>query len=296
MQPLLPRLAKQAPWLRDRGLKALNRLNLLLVDYPIDPQPRWGYGKPEHTQLHDLLSAYRSDYEGWLERFGEYREAFGAIDLEPGLDPAEPHWNNRFFSGLDAAALYGFLAERKPQRFVEVGSGISTKFARRAIRDLGLPTTITSIDPHPRAEIDAICDRVIRSPIERADLSLFATLTAGDVVLVDNSHRALQNSDVTVVFLDVLPILAPGVVVGIDDILLPWDYPPEWRYRYYSEQYALAAFLLGGHAGYRIELPDAYVTRDQALARTAAERLRLPIAMHGSTFWMSSIASSSTRS
>ena len=41
------------------------------------------------------------------------------------------------------------------RQMLEIGSGNSTKFARRAIRDHRLCTRITSIDPHPRAEIDA---------------------------------------------------------------------------------------------------------------------------------------------
>ncbi len=33
---------------------------------------------------------------------------------------------------------------------------------------------------------------------------------------------------------------------AVHDIFLPDDYPPEWADRYYSEQYLLAAWLLGG--------------------------------------------------
>ena len=51
---------------------------------------------------------------------------------------------------------------RRPRRFIEIGSGNSTKFARRAIRDHWLNTSIVSIDPFPRSEIDAICDEVVR--------------------------------------------------------------------------------------------------------------------------------------
>jgi len=61
--------------------------------------------------------------------------------------------------------------------------------------------------------------------------------------MVDNSHRCFQNSDVTVVFLDVLPRLRSGVIIYIDDVYLPYDYPPEWSMRYYSEQYLLAVVV-----------------------------------------------------
>ena len=40
---------------------------------------------------------------------------------------------------------------------MQIGSGNSTKIARKAINDQKLKTKITSIDPHPRIEIDLIC-------------------------------------------------------------------------------------------------------------------------------------------
>ncbi len=33
---------------------------------------------------------------------------------------------------------------------------------------------------------------------------------------------------------------------GIHDIFLPNDYPTEWNNRFYSEQYLLMMYLLGG--------------------------------------------------
>ena len=89
--------------------------------------------------------------------------------------------------------------------------------------------TITSIDPQPRAEVDAICDEVVRSPLEDTDLSVFDTLDAGDILFVDNAHRVLPNSDATVVFLEVLPrltvpvattphLIALKVLAGLDDV------------------------------------------------------------------------------
>jgi hypothetical protein len=50
------------------------------------------------------------------------------------------------------------IASKRPKQYFEIGSGNSTKFARQAIRDHGA-TRIVSIDPSPRAEIDAICGR-----------------------------------------------------------------------------------------------------------------------------------------
>ena len=116
------------------------------------------------------------------------------------------------------------------------GSGDAAKFARRAIQDHGLPTYLTSIDPQPRASIDRSCDRVVRSPLEEVDQQ-FAELQAGDFLFIDSSHRTFTNSDVTILFMNLLPRLRDGVVVHLHDIFWPFDYPPEWNDRYSSEQY-----------------------------------------------------------
>jgi Methyltransferase domain len=139
-------------------------------------------------------------------------------------DPAEalaPFWNNIYFTALDAAALTGLLLSRRPRRYLEIGSGHSTKFAAHAIRSAALPTTISSIDPRPRADIDALCHRKIRAPLERCQLALFDELEAGDFLFFDGSHRIFQNSDVTAFFLDVVPRLKRGVLVHVHGIFLP---------------------------------------------------------------------------
>jgi hypothetical protein len=61
--------------------------------------------------------------------------------------------------------------------------------------DQGLQTSVTSIDPQPRAEVEALCDRAVRRPVETVDLALFDELEAGDILFVDNSHRSFMNSN-----------------------------------------------------------------------------------------------------
>ena len=178
-----------------------------------------------------------------------------------------PYWRNDYLGGLDPVTLYAFLSLNNPRVYLEIGSGNSTKFARKAIEDQHLQTRILSIDPHPRAEIDRLCDAVRRERLEETDLSIFNTLASGDILFVDGSHRVLMNSDVTVVFLEILPRLRPGVLVYIDDIYLPLDYPPEWIARNYSEQYLLAVLLLAGATRYEIVLPCGFVSDDAELMK-----------------------------
>lgn len=237
------------------SLKESGALLELEEPYPVRPVSRWGCGKPLHQGLVSLFDARRADYAPVLEAIARHESAFRAIPAEAPADLASPYWNNGWLPPLDGMSIYALVAERRPARFIEVGSGNSTKFAARAIRDHGTSTRIVSIDPSPRAEIDGLCETVIRCPLEDMDPAFFATVTADDLVFVDCSHRALQNSDVTAFFLDILPLLPAGCVFGVHDICLPADYPPEWEKRYYSEQYMLATLLLYGAQGFDILLP-----------------------------------------
>jgi hypothetical protein len=239
----------------------------IFIDYPGRFTPRYGHGAPPHPELYRLLDGERRAYADFLTRCLGLEKSLRSIPARGDEASTEPAWINGYLSGLDAAALYATLVLTNPERYVEVGSGNSTRFARRAIRDHGLRTRITSIDPKPRVEIDSIADEVIRARLEETDLRVVTGLRAGDVLFIDGSHRCFMNSDVTVTFLEVLPRLAAGVRVHIHDIFLPYDYPPDWIDRHYSEQYVLAAYLLGGGSRIRISFPSAFASQDPELER-----------------------------
>jgi hypothetical protein len=261
----------------------------IALDYPPSScdRPRYGYGRPPHGRLNALLAEQSGAFADRIQTFAAYTDALLAIE-EAADHGTEPFWCNDYLTGLDAISLYCHLRQRAPARYVEIGSGHSTTFARRAIRDGGLPTTITSIDPDPRAKIDAICDRVLRQPLEDLDLRLFTELDQGDIVFCDSSHRVFMNSDVTTFFLDVLPELPAGVFVGIHDIYLPDDYPPRWANRYRSEQYLLAALLLAEPDWLTPQLP-CYFLHTHGLDKLLDPRLddgsRLG-AREPTTFWL----------
>lgn len=234
--------------------------------YEVNPRPRWGHGMAPHRQIQAVLEQGRADYEKVLQELEKHRAVLHAIRHEADQrDATAPFWKNIWFTGLDAASLVGFVLSRKPTRYLEIGSGHSTMFARYAVRSAGLQTTLTSVDPKPRAQIDALCDRVVRTSLEACDLALFDELEANDILFLDGSHRILTNSDATVFFLEVLPRLKPGVLVHVHDVFLPADYPPIWNKRIYSEQYLLAAMLLCGSPPFRIVLPNYFVCTDPTL-------------------------------
>src|SRR4029453_9997100 len=107
------------------------------------------------------------------------------------------------------------IASLKPNLLIEVGSGYSTRFARAAIQANSPATRLISIDPSPRAEISLLCDESIKTPLEDVNQGVFARLQSGDILFIDNSHRAFQNSDVTVFFVEILPNLPKGCVLHI---------------------------------------------------------------------------------
>lgn len=284
MQPWLVRLLERS---------GPNRRSVGVFEYELHPEARYGWGKPAHPGILRLLASGEERYEKTVRSFFDFEEQFRRIPSgrhpEGGLS-----WDNDYWGGIDGVALYAFLAQRRPSTYLEVGSGFSTMFARRAIEDHGLPTRIISIDPHPRAGIDALCDRIARVPLERTDLGQFAQLEPGDVVLIDGSHTAFMNSDSVVTFLDVLPIIPPGVLVGIDDIFLPWDYHPTWAGRWYGEQYLLAAHLLGGSAGWELVFPAWYLTQESPLKGEFDplwQHVAPQAGRYATSFWMERTAS-----
>ena len=161
-------------------------------------------------------------------------------------DAVEPFWGNGFFSGDDARIAYGYIATGQARLVIEIGSGNSTKFLRRAITTHQTATRILSIDPEPRAEITDVVDEVIRSSVLDVDLKVFDRLEAGDVLFWDGSHLVFNGTDTVRLFLEVLPALRPGVVVHVHDICLPREYVASFDWRGYNEQYMLAAALLFG--------------------------------------------------
>ncbi len=267
------------------------RFQTLFLEYKVDLKPRYGHGLPAHEKLLEIIDCQRGMYQFWLGKINQFAPQLQTIQkLADEKDASQPGWNNNFLPGLDIMALYTIIAETKPRRYVEVGSGNSTKVAHKAVKDHGLSTKITSIDPYPRAEIDGLAHEIVRKPFEDVDTRWLAELEAGDILFIDNSHRMLPNSDATVFFLETLPALKPGVIVHIHDIYLPYDYPQFMCDRFYSEQYGLAIALLANPARYQSIFPAYFISEDTALSTIIANIWEHPntqgVERHGGSFWL----------
>jgi predicted O-methyltransferase YrrM len=195
--------------------------------------------------LEALLDRYRDDFSRLLLQLEAFRgELQGFCAARPPL----PRWEQSWFPRLDGAMTYGLTRIARPRMIIEVGSGHSTRFFVKACQDEGLNTELICIDPVPRADLAQLDVTLQRTPVQQADLALFERLQAGDMLFIDSSHLLLPGSDVDWLLNRVWPLLAAGVLVHFHDILLPDDYPEQWRWRGYNEQQAVAVLLSSGAA------------------------------------------------
>ena len=215
---------------------------------------------------------------------GEFGPPFPAINLNEaeqlarlerfaGYYPEQPfpvqptagrrfHLENFSYGPYDAIMLYSMLREARPKRIIEVGSGFSSA-AMLDLNDhvLGGGINFTFIDPDMSRlrpllrEGDATCVTLIEKRVQDVPLDVFVALGENDVLFIDSSHVSKIGSDVNWLYFNVLPTLAPGVLIHIHDVTGNLEYPREWleEGRAWNEQYLLRAFLMNNSA-YRIEL------------------------------------------
>jgi hypothetical protein len=174
----------------------------------------------------------------------------------PFEDRARPDLRYRFdndaYAYSDGLFLHLMLRWLQPKRFIEVGSGHSSACALDTTeRFLGNATRCTFIEPYDELlrsllrpgdeeRVEILSQAVQDVPVER-----FEELEHGDLLLIDSTHVSKLGSDVNHLFFEVLPRLAPGVVVHVHDIFPGFDYPWEWHEqgRVWTEAYLLRAFL-----------------------------------------------------
>lgn len=263
----------------------------LFLEYKVNFKPRYGHGKPAHPELLKIVESDRENYKKIIDKAISLKETIWTIkDAKDETDSTKPIWNNGFLPGLDIIGIYTLMTLVKPKKYIEIGSGNSTKVAYKAKIEQKLSTEIISIDPMPRAEIDNLANRVIRKPFENIDFNILEEFEEDDILFVDNSHRILPNSDSMVFFLEILPKLKKGVIVHIHDIYLPYDYPQFMCDRFYSEQYGLAMYLLANPKKYKTILPNYFIYQDKELSNLISpiwEHKNLEnVEKHGGSYWI----------
>lgn len=197
-----------------------------------------------------------------LERWStEYRDVYAGLRDDAQINvraPGRGYVLNDFYPTPDAEVYASMILDRRPSRIVEVGSGFSTRVAHHVIKKAGLDTTVTAIDPEPRADIRSIAD-VMSTPVENITPEAFP---AGEnaIVFIDSSHITRARGDVPYLFLRVLPALPSGTLVHVHDVFIPYDYPYVYQHRLYTEQYILQALLCHSDR-YHVVFATHYMSR-----------------------------------
>jgi predicted O-methyltransferase YrrM len=188
------------------------------------------------------------------------------------------------YTPLDAMILYSLLRYHRPQRYVEVGAGLSTYYASCAARQNeaeGRPMAITCVEPFPHTKLRSIAGiALVESEVQEADGTLFETLGAGDVLFIDSTHSLKIDGDVAYLFLEILPRLNKGVMIHIHDIPFPYNtpFPAEtWVFGrpwpvFWTEAMLLQAFLChNSEFQILLSLPFIRYREEEFLRQTVAE-------------------------
>lgn len=189
--------------------------------------------------------------------------------LDRTKDATSFYINNSSFGYGCAAGLYTIIRKFKPKNIIEIGSGNSSRIVRQALKKNDRSSQYTIIDPYPGKDIyhnKIKPNRLIKEKVELVDPIIFKKLKANDILFIDSSHSVKIGSDVNYLFLEVLPILNPGVIIHIHDINLPYEYPKEYAQneyfrQFWTEQYLLQAFLACNN-DYKVLLGMNYLMTD----------------------------------
>ena len=154
-----------------------------------------------------------------------------------------------FLSG-DADILYCMIRYFKPKKIIEIGCGYSSLMIQHGLNKNKQETKIDynhiCIEPYLAEWVSELNVEFVKKKVEDIDISYFKTLKNGDILFIDSSHMIRPGGDVLFEYLEILPILNPGVIVHIHDIFYPNDYPDQWTKNgilFWNEQYLLEAFL-----------------------------------------------------
>lgn len=158
---------------------------------------------------------------------------------------------NYSFLPIDAQYLYNTIRHFKPKKLIEIGCGFSTLVSAKALEKNRRENTNHKnhhicIEPYRHGWLGNLPIQLIKKPVESLEKSIFTQLEANDILFIDSSHMIKPQGDVLFEYLEILPILKPGVIVHIHDIYTPKDYPEKCivnQVKFWNEQYLLEAFL-----------------------------------------------------
>lgn len=216
-------------------------------------EPQFDFDKLKHDlKKKRNLPGVNLNTENQLNLLKKFSYKQELIDLNLDSKDSNINFNidNNFFERGDAEIYYQIIRFFKPKKIVEIGSGQSTLIALEAIKKNKLENNslaeLICIEPYENNWLENLGIEVLRKKIEDVELDLCKNLEANDILFIDSSHIIRPQGDILKEFLEILPVLKPGVIIHIHDIYTPRDYPERWlkkETRFYNEQYLLEAML-----------------------------------------------------
>lgn len=191
-------------WLRSHKELWTGAVDIQGVAWDLDRQMEW---------LSQICKPYYAEVRG----LGFYEKAT-STGWGPGYGP------------IESQVLHCAVRSLAPPRILEIGSGVSTacmlEAARKNEQENKSATQITCVEPYPKAAFKSLAGvQHIQEICQAVPKSVFTQLRAGDLLFIDSSHAVRTGSDVLRIYLEIIPILPPGVVIQIHDINLPYVYP-----------------------------------------------------------------------
>ena len=155
------------------------------------------------------------------------------------------------FGYIEAQALHSVIRFYKPQKIIEVGSGVSTFCSTAALslneKETSSKTQFVSIEPYPSDKLKAVKNiTLIEQDVQAVPIDVLTDLGENDLIFIDSSHTVKPGSDVNYLILEILPRLEEGVIVHFHDIFLPFDYQRDVLENFFQwcETSLLRAFLV----------------------------------------------------
>jgi hypothetical protein len=221
----------------------------------VDPDTLGDYVDRSRQQAPEALHGIFIDTDAMMALYETHAATLAKLIL-----PAAKVTDRRYsveggpFPAGDAASLYLMMAEKRPRRIVEIGSGYSTAAMLDFAEILGLDEiSLCCVEPYPERLRSLMRPgdenrlKLIERPVQQLSAEELVTdLQAGDFLFIDSTHVLKTGSDVHHELFHLLPKINIGVIIHFHDCRYPFEYPDEWiRERNYSwnEIYALRAFL-----------------------------------------------------
>ncbi len=176
--------------------------------------------------LHGKYLLINEKFDEYIDMYHQSAQIFNYLveRYKAEFEARPERYDNGYFGNCDGQMYYSIVRDSKPERIIEIGSGFCTKIALDAIYINGFGQ-ITSIDPHPRTDLDPKVKRIV-SKVEDVDASVFKKLKYGDILFIDSSHTREEAEYNTKNILDNLNY---GVIIHFHDITFPYEDSPEGK-------------------------------------------------------------------